>query len=158
MKPADLRLLALLQDGLPLEEDPFAAAAGALGTTPGEVVDRLGAMIADGTVRRFGARIDQRRLGLVANAVIAWRVPADRVESVGELFAARPEVTHCYERRRVPGIWEHTLFVVVHAPDPATVERMADRLAEAAGLDDRVVLLSTAEYKRRPTARVEVPP
>ena len=156
MEPADARLLALLQDGLPLEEDPFARAAGALGTTPEAVVQRLRDLVAGGAVRRFGARVDQRRLGLLANAVIAWRVPGDRVEAVGELFAARPEVTHCYERRGVSGAWEHTLFVVVHAPDPAAVERMANALGEAAGLDDRVVLLSTAEYKRRPTAWLEV--
>ncbi len=156
MEPADARLLTLLQDGLPLEEDPFARTAAALGTSPETVVQRLRALVAGGAVRRFGARIDQRRLGLVANAVIAWRVPENRIEAVGELFAARPEVTHCYERLGVSGAWEHTLFVVVHAPDPATVERMADALGEAAGLDDRVVLLSTAEYKRRPTVWLEV--
>lgn len=95
-------------------------------------------------VRRFGARLDQHRLGLDANAVIAWRVPPGRAGAVGAALAARSEVTHCYERRGVPGLWEHTLFAVVHAEDRVAV--------------DRVVLLSSVEYMRRPAARLEVTP
>ena len=155
MEPDDLRLLALLQDGLPLEEDPFAAAAAVLGSTPDAVVDRLRALGAGGVIRRFGARLDQHRLGLAANAVIAWRVPSERIGAVGAALASRPEVTHCYERSGVPGCWEHTLFAVVHAEDREAVDRIADGLSQAVGLDDRVVLLSSAEYMRRPAARFE---
>ena len=158
MEPDDVRLLALIQAGLPLEEDPFAPAARALGTTPEAVVERLRALNAAGVVRRFGARLDQRRLGLVANAVIAWRVPPERADAVGAALAARSEVTHCYERRGVPGSWEHTLFAVVHAESREAVDRLAADLGRMIGLDDRVVLLSSAEYMRRPAARLEVPP
>ncbi len=154
MEPDDVRLLALLQDGLPLDEDPFVPAARALGSTPDAVVDRLRALGAAGVVRRFGARLDQHRLGLEANAVIAWRVPPEQVGAAGAALAARPEVTHCYERRGVPGCWEYTLYTVVHAEDRAAIDRIADDLARLIGLDERVVLLSSAQYLRRPAARL----
>lgn len=158
MEPDDMRLLAQLQGGLPLEEDPFAPAARALGTTPEVVVERLRALGAAGVVRRFGARLDQHRLGLNANAVIAWRVPPGGAGALGGALAAHPEVTHCYERRGVPGTWEHTLFAVVHAEDRAAVGRIADDLTRIIGLDDRIVLFSSAEYMRRPAARLKVQP
>lgn len=158
MEPDDVRLLALLQAGLPLEEDPFAPAARALGTTPQAVVERLRVLGAAGVIRRFGARLDQRRLGLVANAVIAWRVPPEQADAVGAALAARSEVTHCYERRAVPGSWEYTLFAVVHAENRDAVDRLAADLGRMIGLDDRIVLLSSTEYMRRPAARLEAPP
>lgn len=90
--------------------------------------------------------------------MIAWRVPPGRAGAVGAALAARSEVTHCYERRGVPGLWEHTLFAVVHAEDRVAVDRVADDLTRMIGLDDRVVLLSSIEYMRRPAARLEVTP
>ena len=41
-------------------------------------------------------------LGYVANAMIVWQVPEDRIESVGRIMAGFPEVTHCYQRPVVP--------------------------------------------------------
>ncbi len=133
MEPDDMRLLALLQDGLPLDEEPFGPAARALGSTPDAVVDRLRALGAAGVVRRFGARLDQHRLGLEANAVIAWRVPPGQVGAAGAALAARPEVTHCYERSGVPGCWEYTLL---HSrPRRGPCRRGSDR--RRPGPDDR---------------------
>lgn len=154
MEPDDRRLLALLEEGLPLDEDPFGPAARALGVTPAEVLSRVRALSAAGVVRRFGARIDQHRLGLEANAVIAWQVPPGQVATAGMSLAARPEVTHCYERRGVPDCWDYTLFAVVHAEDRAAVDLMAEDLSRLIGIDERVVLVSSAQYMRRPAARL----
>jgi DNA-binding Lrp family transcriptional regulator len=155
MDPNDLRLLALLQGGLPLDEDPFGPAARALGTTPDSVLERLRSLLSAGAVRRFGARLDQHRLGLRESAVIAWRLEPWQAEAAGAALAARPEVTHCYERRGVPGCWEYTLFAVIHAQDRAILERTADDLSGLIGCDDRVLLVSSDQYMRRPAARIE---
>ena len=78
--------------------------------------------------------------------MVGWRVPADRVETVGRLMAADPEVTHCYERAVVPGRWEHNLFTVLHQPDRLSLAR---RLAEPLGPDG-------VRRRRRPGERARV--
>ena len=41
-----------------------------------EVIQRLGALVEEGVIRRFAAAIGHRALGIVANAMIVWKVPA----------------------------------------------------------------------------------
>jgi DNA-binding Lrp family transcriptional regulator len=147
-------LLVELQRGIPLVPEPFREVAERLGISEEEVIAGLGDLRQAGVLRRFGARIDQRRLGLMVNAMVAWRVPETRIETVGWLMAAHPEVTHCYERETVPGRWDYPLFTVLHQPDRASLDCQLAILAAEAGIADRVVLVSGREFKRVPAARV----
>lgn len=147
-------VLAALQDGIPLAPEPFRGIAERLGVTEDELLAAVRDLRAGGVIRRFGARIDQRRLGLTVNAMVGWRVPEARVETVGRLMAAHPEVTHCYERATVPGRWDSNLFTVLHQPDHASLDRQLAALADESGITDRVVLVSGREFKRVPAARI----
>lgn len=154
MNDLALGILEQLQGGLPLVDEPFAEVADRLGISEEEVVDCLASLRADGVMRRFGARIDQRRCGLTVNAMVGWRVPQDRVGAAGRIMAADPEVTHCYERAVVPGRWEHNLFTVLHQPDRASLDRRLADLSFRTGCDDFVILESGREFKRAPAARI----
>lgn len=154
MRPLSCELLERLQDGVPIVEERFGEVARELGVSEEEVFACLGALRDEGVVRRFGARIDQRRCGITVNAMVAWRVPPDSVEQVGRAMAAHPEVTHCYERSTVPGRWEHNLFTVLHQPDERSLWRHLAALSAESGIDDFVVLVSGREFKRVPAARI----
>ncbi len=154
MNPLSRVVLQQLQDGLPVVEEPFREVARNLGIPEEEVFARIEALRAEGVVRRFGARIDQRRCGITVNAMVAWRAAADRVETVGRAMAAHPEVTHCYERRTIPGRWEHNLFTVLHQPSNESLWRHLLALSAESGIDDFVVLPSGREFKRVPAARI----
>ena len=105
-------------------------------------------MIKAGIVRRFSASIRHRKLGIKANPMIVWKVPEERVEEVGRLFASFDEVTHCYERATASGKWEYNVYTMIHGYDTGSVEKLAKKLAKAAGLYDYMMLYSVKEYKK----------
>jgi DNA-binding Lrp family transcriptional regulator len=147
MDQIDLELLKVAQDGVKLTLRPYREWGEALGITEVEVIDRLRALEKEGVVRRFAATIGHRALGIVANAMIAWTVPPDRVVATGELFAASLEVTHCYERVKAID-WPYNLYTMVHSRSREDCLRIADQLSHQSGIRDYTVLFSEREYKK----------
>ena len=155
MDEIDRVLLRLTQDGIEFEERPFFHAARRLRISEEEVVARLRRLGEAGVVRRFGTRINPRKADLMANAMVVWSVPEDRVAGVGAAMAESPDVTHCYERRTIPGRWEYNLYTVLHCRDKEDALRRVGALSRATGIADYRVLFSTEEFKRRPSGRIE---
>jgi DNA-binding Lrp family transcriptional regulator len=152
--PLDIRLLRELENGLPLVPDPFEEIGKRLGLAGAEVLERIHALRAAGVIRKFRARINQRQVGISANALVAWK-PADTAKSdTGALLAAFPCVTHCYERQPVPGRWEFTHYTVHHGYSRDEVLAEVRTIADQTGLSDYAVLFSTREFKRVPNARI----
>ncbi len=154
MDTDDYRLLEELQSGLPLIREPFAELAQRLGMPESEILRRLRLLREEGIIRKFRARIDQRRTGFTANALVAWRTPEETRERAGLILAACPGVTHCYERQTVPGRWEYSLYTVHHGRSRDRVLAEVAELAGEAGLSDYLVLFSTQEFKRSSAGRI----
>ncbi|HVP97614.1 siroheme decarboxylase subunit beta [Methanoregula sp.] len=154
MDPADMKILAALEDGLPLVPEPFVEIGRKLGLTGDEVLERTQKLLESGVIRRFRARINQRQVGISANALVAWHCNGEPAEKAGAVLASYPSVTHCYERRPVPGRWDYSLYTVHHGRSREAVEDEVRKIAGAAGLSDYLVLFSTEEYKRVPHVRV----
>ncbi len=144
----DQAILRAAQEGLPVVKEPFAGIAREAGISQDEVIARLKRLISNGVIKRLGISINQRKVGIVANAVVAWRVPQEQVERVGKMLSSYKEVTHCYERVTIPGKWEHNLFTVIHGYNRESVEEMAKRLSEVVGISDYLVLFSNEQFKR----------
>ncbi|WP_018084951.1 siroheme decarboxylase subunit beta [Desulfurispora thermophila] len=143
----DRQIVRLLQRGLPLVPRPYQVLADQLGISEQEMLERIERMLADGRMRRLGAALRHRELGFTANAMIVWRVPPERVDEVGQYFAACPEVTHCYLRRCPPG-WPYNIFTVIHNTSRQACRELAARLAAATGLKDYQLVFSTHELKK----------
>ncbi len=154
MDPTDLRLLRELEDGLPFVPAPFEEMGRRLGLSGDEVVERVRHLKEAGIIRKFRARIDQRKLGITANALVAWKATGARDADLGTRLAAFPSVTHCYERRPVPGRWEYTHYTVHHGRSRDRVLDEVRTVAEQTGSPDYLVLFSTREFKRRPNVRM----
>ena len=99
-----------LQGGFPLSERPFADAARELGIDEATLITKLQAMLAAGTLTRFGPMYDAERLG-GAFTLCAMSVPAADFERVAALVNAHPEVAHNYERAHRYNMW----FVIAAA-------------------------------------------
>jgi siroheme decarboxylase len=151
MTAFDRRLLAAIEDGLPLAPRPYARVAAALGVGEETVIARLAALRESGLISRFGVIVRHHELGYCANAMTVWDVPDDRVADVGHKIAAMPGVTLCYRRpRRLPG-WPYNLFCMVHGRDRAAVEAAVDCITRDAGLMrlPRTILFSRRRFKQR---------
>jgi len=150
----DRFLLLELEKGLPLVSEPFDELGRRLRISGTEVLKRLQHLKNDGIIRKFRARINQRQIGITANAVVAWEVPDTSGSELYSRFASFPGVSHCYLRQPVPGRWDYTLYTVHHGRSRTGVLAEVKTLAEDAGVSSYAVLFSTEEFKRIPAARV----
>jgi DNA-binding Lrp family transcriptional regulator len=145
-------VLAAIQDGLPLDPEPYRVVGERIGMSEARVIELITAMLTDGKIKRIGAVPNHYALGITANGMSVWDVPDAVAPDVGRRLGARDEITHCYKRPRQPG-WPYNIFGMVHARSReevvATVERIADELAIAQYPHD--VLFSTRLLKKRGT-------
>jgi len=140
------RLFRALQTPLRYVEDPFGELGERLGVDPDELL-AFGREHLGGAMRRYVATYRHRRLGVSGNGMAVWDVPEADQPRVGGLLASAPEVSHCYAREAAPG-FPYTVYSMIHGPDREAVEGIVARLAEQTGVEDRIVLFSTHEYKK----------
>jgi DNA-binding Lrp family transcriptional regulator len=140
-------LLTAAQTDLPVIERPFAEVARGCGVGEEELLEALRQWLRSGLIRRYGALVSHRKLGYGANAMVVWQVPPERVEEVGRLFAANPEVTHCYERAPAPQL-PYNLYTMIHAPTEDECRRLVENLSRVSGIYAYEMLVSTWEFKK----------
>jgi DNA-binding Lrp family transcriptional regulator len=104
MDELDRAIINRLQGGFPLCARPFAAAAAELGTDEANLIGRIRALLADGTLSRFGPLFDAERLG-GAFTLCALRVPDRDFERVAAQVNAHSEVAHNYARAHAFNMW-----------------------------------------------------
>jgi len=148
---SDRRLLAVIEDGLPLVPRPYAAAADRLGLDEADVLVRLRRLRAAGIISRFGLVVRHHELGYRANAMAVWDVPDGQVDDVGRRLAGYDFVTLCYRRPRRPPQWPYNLFCMVHGHDRDTVRHQLARLSAEQHLDALAqdILFSRRRFKQR---------
>ena len=150
------RVLEAIQDGLPLEPEPYRIVGERIGMTEGRVLELVSSMLQQQKIKRIGAVPNHYALGITANGMSVWDFPDDLASELGHRLGERPEVTHAYRRPRGPG-WPYNVFAMAHGRTRedvvATVERIAGELQVGAYPHD--VLFSTRLLKKRGT-RVKV--
>jgi siroheme decarboxylase len=148
---ADRRLIAAVQDGLPLVERPFAEVGRRVGLGEDDVIAGLGRLLAEGVIKRLGVVVRHHELGYRANAMVVWDVPDDRVAETGRRLAALPFVTLCYRRPRRLPVWPYNLFCMIHGRDRGAVAALIRRATAEARLErlPHTVLFSRRRFKQR---------
>ena len=147
----DRRLLAAIEEGLPLAPRPYTAIGARIGLTEDQVITNLNRLIAEGVIKRFGVIVRHRELGYRANAMVVWDVPGALVADAGRALAELPFVTLCYRRPRRPPAWPYNLFCMIHGREREAVLDLVEDATAAAGLDrlPRAVLFSRRRFKQR---------
>lgn len=133
MDAIDRAIILATQEGLPLVPQPYHAVAEQVGIAPGEVMERLAAMLESGVIRRIGAVPNHYALGYKANGMTVWDVADERIDELGERIGQLASVTHCYQRPRHLPDWPYNLFAMVHGHDRAEVEQKARQIEEILG-------------------------
>ncbi|RCK80855.1 MAG: Heme biosynthesis protein related to NirL and NirH [Candidatus Ozemobacter sibiricus] len=147
MSLKERNLLKELEGGFKLERSPFKRIARELGYTEQEVIETIKKFRDNGVIRRIGIAVRPERLGQTCNALVVWDVPQARVEEVGTLMAARPEISHCYDRE-TPAGWTGNLFTMIHAKDELHLAKILSELTEATGLHPVKILRTVRELKK----------
>ncbi len=141
------KIVASIQEDLPVAERPYREIARRLGIAEEALLDALRRLSARGVIRRFGATLRHQRTGYKANAMAAWKVDEARVDAVGRIMAGFRQVSHCYRRDPAPA-WPYNLYTMIHAEDEAACRETARRMSEAAGVAVYSLLFSREELKK----------
>ncbi len=142
------QIIAALSEGLPLVERPYLALAERLGVSEEEVLNTIAKLKEKKIIRRLGGTLRHDRAGLRGNVMVAWIVPEERIEEVGQICAQKPFITHCYVRRTTPD-WPYNFYTMVHAPDENECQILVEELAQELGLVQYELLFTEKEIVRR---------
>src|SRR5215207_8843157 len=143
----DKAAIRALQEDVPLTPRPFDLWGRQVGLSSDELLERAYDLRDRKIMRRFSAVLYHRKAGFRANAMGVWKVPEERVEEVGNVFAQYQAVSHCYQRPTYED-WPYALFSMVHGRSEEECEAVLDAMAEETGLTERLSLYSTREYKK----------
>ena len=147
----DYRLIAEIQDGLPLSSRPYTDIGQRLGLSEQQVIERISALQESGVIKRMGIVVRHHELGYTANAMVVWDVPDDQVDAVGERLGSQPCVTLCYQRPRKLPHWPYNLFCMIHGQQRERVLDHIDRIVTTQGLEQipHKILFSGKRFKQR---------
>jgi DNA-binding Lrp family transcriptional regulator len=104
MDAIDRLIINQLQSDFPICEAPYQVVAERLGLTEANLIERLQALLANGTLTRFGPLYHAERMG-GALTLAAVKVPPERFAEVTAIINAFPEVAHNYARTHVLNMW-----------------------------------------------------
>lgn len=139
-------LIQLLDQQIPLVSRPFAALAEQLGKTEEFVLSVLREWKEQGILRRIGAILYHREAGFKANAMCVWPVDG-AVPEAGRRVAARPEVTHCYQRPRLD-VFPFDLYAMIHTATWDATNALFMDISSGCGLEGGELFASGREFKK----------
>lgn len=143
----DKRYIRELQKDLEITERPFLKAAQSLGITEEQVLEKAKYYEEIGVMRRFAAILRHREAGFLANGMIVWKVPEERIEQVGAQLGAFPQVSHCYQRPVYPD-WPYNVFSMVHCKSDDDAQKIATEIQNQIDVHDYKILFSSREFKK----------
>jgi len=143
----DKKVIALIQGDLPLVPRPYAEMAEMVGMREEKLLDRIKDLKKLGILRRFGATLRHQEAGFSSNAMVAWAVPDDRVEGIGETLSRYREVTHCYQRKPQED-WQYNVYTMIHGNNHEQCYEIAERMSLSTGINEYVLLFSEKEFKK----------
>ena len=124
----DRAIINRLQDGFPIEPQPFHRVAQELGCMPAELISRIGKLRETGVLTRFGPFFDAAAMG-GAFCLCAMAVPEERFAEIADIVNGHDEVAHNYERAHELNMW----FVLATETE-ASIAQVADRIGKETGL------------------------
>lgn len=100
----NIKLLNLLQKGLPLERNPYGALASQLEIDRSEVLARIKDLFQKGYIRRLGGTFNNAAMGYTS-ILFGISVPGRIFEPVAEYVNSFKGVTHNYQRNASLNMW-----------------------------------------------------
>ncbi|MBF0102340.1 MAG: Lrp/AsnC family transcriptional regulator [Desulfobacterales bacterium] len=141
------KIISILQDDLPICQFPYKEIATKLKIDENTLLEHLQSLCDRKIIRRFGATLRHQISGFTANAMVAWKVPEQLIEELGQKLSEFQEITHCYHRITTP-TWPYNLYTMVHAADKNACEESVQKIAKQIGIYSYTILYSCKELKK----------
>lgn len=143
MDNTDRRLLNIIQTEFPIDAHPYRILGDQLGITEEEALGRTRELNESGIVRKIGPVFETGRLGH-ASALVAAKVPPERLEEVGRIVSSFDQVTHNYGRD-----FEYNLWFTLVCEDESAIESALEKIKTETGVWDMHLLPAEKLFKIR---------
>lgn len=137
------KLVNLLQEGLPLEKDPYGIIARDLDISRSEVTERIGALVDGGVIRRIGGVFDSAAMGY-SSLLVGAAVPGEIFGDAAAFVNSFPGVTHNYRRSGPLNMW-----FTFASGDPGEIDGLLAALRERFGLSSVYPFPKVKHFKLR---------
>ncbi len=134
MDDTNIKLMNLLQKGLPLEKNPYGILAAQLDISRSELLARIKNLFQEGYIRRLGGTFNNSAMGYTS-LLFGVQVPDDIFDPVASYINSFKGVTHNYQRDGMLNMWFTFSF-----SDPA------EKIALVQGLGERFGNLEVFEF------------
>lgn len=145
----DLKLMNLLQEGIPITENPFEVMGEKLGLSEEDTLARVKKLDDEDRFRRIGPSIAPRKVGYTST-LVASRVPEEHFDSTVEYINKYPHITHNYERDHYYNVW----FTVI-AEGTDEIDRILNEVRDNTGAEEVLDLPATHLFKIQVQFNVE---
>ncbi|MDX1441658.1 MAG: Lrp/AsnC family transcriptional regulator [Nitrosopumilaceae archaeon] len=143
----DKNYIRELQKDLEISDRPFLKPSKKLGISEEKLFEKAKYYESIGVMRRFAAILRHRDAGFIANGMIVWKVPEERIQEVGENLGAFPQVSHCYQRPSYPD-WPYNVFSMIHCKSVEEAGEVAKIIQNQIKVDEYRILFSEREFKK----------
>ncbi|MCH3963543.1 MAG: Lrp/AsnC family transcriptional regulator [Clostridium sp.] len=143
----DINIIRKIQGEIPIVPEPYKQISRELGIPKNLLLKRIEKLLDRGVIRRFGAVVNHRNAGFMANAMVVWKVPEEKIRDAVDTMTIFAEVSHCY-RRSVPQNWAYNIFTMIHGNTKGDCEKVIEKISKEIGISDYEILYSTCEFKK----------
>ncbi len=144
------KLMALIQQGIPICARPYQVIAQKLGCDEKDIINGIETLTQKEYIKRFGVVVKHRKLGYKANAMVVWNIEDEAIGTMGEKLAREKAITLCYQRpRRLPQ-WPYNLFTMIHGKSREQVSSQLKQIIKTHQIKyEYSVLFSTRCFKQQ---------
>ncbi|MBU2559953.1 AsnC family transcriptional regulator [archaeon] len=137
----DKKILRELQGNLPVVRQPFLEVAERVGISEKEFFERVERLTKDGIIRKFGLRIDSKKVGF-KSTLMAMKVAPDMLDETANKLSGYEFVTHNYARDHEYNLW----FTVIER-DADALKDAIERIKREVEFDDLLDLPVLQKFK-----------
>lgn len=137
----DKKILRELQGDLPVVKRPFLEVADRAGISESEFFERVERLTKEGIIRKFGLRIDSRKVGF-KSTLVAMKVAGEMLEETAARLSEYEFVTHNYARDHEYNLW----FTIIEKDENALREAI-EKIKKEVEFDDLLDLPVLRKFK-----------
>ncbi len=137
----DKKILRELQGNLPVVKQPLLEVAERIGIGEDEFFDRVKHLTGVGIIRKFGLRVDSKKVGF-KSTLMAMKLAPEKLDETAAKLSGYDFVTHNYARDHEYNLW----FTIIEKDETALKEAI-EKIKREVEFDDLLDLPVLRKFK-----------
>jgi DNA-binding Lrp family transcriptional regulator len=128
----ETRVARVMQEDLPITDEPFRRFAESLGMPEEQFLGVLDGLVRKGYLKRIGAHLIKKRPASRPKMIVAWQIPGEKLDKAAVEFLEFPEIIYADARECCPG-FPYSVSTVVQFENEIELEALVRRIEDRIG-------------------------